>query len=100
MCWPPFWEACSDLEAVAHNIALRWLLHHPSSLTCQCATTHQCATATSNACCRGWRRSGRWVYYPLHECSCCQLLTIRLDVTKFQPNKDQVRSCRFSVVFL
>lgn len=40
--------------------------------------------------CRGWRRSGRWVYYPLHERSCCQLLTIRLDVTKFQPNKDQV----------
>ena len=42
------------------------------------------------ACCRGWRRSGRWVYFPLHERSCCQLLTIRLDVTRFAPNKEQV----------
>ncbi|PSC67384.1 arginyl-tRNA-transferase 1-like isoform A [Micractinium conductrix] len=40
---------------------------------------------------RGWRRSGRWVYYPLHERSCCQLLTIRLDARRFQPNKEQRR---------
>lgn len=41
-------------------------------------------------CCRGWRRSGRWLYQPAHEYTCCQLVTIRLDVHKFQPNKDQV----------
>ncbi|KAL4420000.1 hypothetical protein ABPG75_007098 [Micractinium tetrahymenae] len=43
---------------------------------------------------RGWRRSGRWVYFPLQERSCCQLLTIRLDVTRFQPNKEQRRTLR------
>lgn len=42
------------------------------------------------ACRRGWRRSGRWVYFPLQDRSCCQLLTIRLDASRFQANKDQV----------
>lgn len=31
---------------------------------------------------RGWRRSGRWLYQPLNHQTCCQLLTIRLDVHK------------------
>jgi hypothetical protein len=30
------------------------------------------------------------MYYPLQDRSCCQLLTIRLDVTRFTPNKEQV----------
>jgi arginine-tRNA-protein transferase len=38
---------------------------------------------------RGWRRSGRWVYKPLHSQTCCQLITIRLDVEKFQMSRDQ-----------
>ena len=40
---------------------------------------------------QGWRRSGRWVYKPLHSRTCCQLITIRLDVNKFKPSKDQRR---------
>ena len=43
---------------------------------------------------RGWRRSGRWLYAPIHDAHCCQLLTIRLDVTTFQPNREQVREGR------
>jgi arginyl-tRNA---protein transferase len=38
---------------------------------------------------RGWRRSGRWIYKPMHAQTCCQLITIRLDVEKFQLSKDQ-----------
>lgn len=73
---------CAPASVLPAAAALASLLHptHPP--------THPCACPPHR---RGWRRSGRWVYYPLHECSCCQLLTIRLDVTKFQPSKDQVR---------
>lgn len=39
--------------------------------------------------CSGWRRSGRWLYKPVHEKTCCQLLTIRLDVDKFAESKRQ-----------
>lgn len=35
----------------------------------------------------GWRRSGSYLYRPLH--SCCSLHTIRLDVTKFQKTSSQ-----------
>jgi len=38
---------------------------------------------------RGWRRSGRWIYKPMHSQTCCQLITIRLDVEKFQMSRDQ-----------
>lgn len=38
---------------------------------------------------RGWRRSGRWMYTPVHEKTCCQLLTIRLDVNEFEMNRAQ-----------
>lgn len=40
---------------------------------------------------RGWRRSGSWVYKPLHARTCCQLITIRLAVDGFKPNKEQRR---------
>eukprot|EP00887_Chlorella_sp_A99_P004730 scaffold4.g4730.t1 len=40
---------------------------------------------------RGWRRSGCWVYRPLHAQTCCQLITIRLDALRFAPSRDQRR---------
>lgn len=43
---------------------------------------------------RGWRRSGRWVYKPIHSRTCCQLITIRLDVDKFQLTKTQRKAQR------
>ena len=38
---------------------------------------------------KGWRRSGSYYYKPHLPQSCCQLNTIRLDVTQFQANKKQ-----------
>lgn len=38
---------------------------------------------------RGWRRSGKWLYRPVHCKTCCQLLTIRLDVRKFKESMSQ-----------
>jgi len=38
---------------------------------------------------RGWRRSGRYVYKPCMEITCCPLYTIRCDANKFQPTKSQ-----------
>ena len=35
----------------------------------------------------GWRRSGTWLYLPLHGKTCCPCYTHRLDVTKFAPSK-------------
>ncbi|GAB4815765.1 hypothetical protein N2152v2_002811 [Parachlorella kessleri] len=43
---------------------------------------------------RGWRRSGRWLYMPINERTCCQLITVRLNVHNFQPNKEQRRALR------
>ena len=40
---------------------------------------------------RGWRRSGKWLYKPVHCKTCCQLLTIRLDVNKFRESSSQKR---------
>ncbi|GAO47949.1 hypothetical protein G7K_2144-t1 [Saitoella complicata NRRL Y-17804] len=41
---------------------------------------------------RGWRRSGKYLYKPDLRASCCPQYTIRLDPTKFKPNKDQRRA--------
>ena len=38
---------------------------------------------------RGWRRSGRWMYRPELNDTCCPAFTIRLDVSKFTPTKSQ-----------
>ncbi|KAI9486987.1 MAG: arginine-tRNA-protein transferase [Benjaminiella poitrasii] len=38
---------------------------------------------------RGWRRSGKYLYKPDLEKSCCPQYTIRLDTTKFAPSKSQ-----------
>merc|ERR1719398_310374 len=43
---------------------------------------------------RGWRRSGRYVYKPSMEETCCPLYTIRCDVTTFQPSKSQRKVIR------
>lgn len=40
---------------------------------------------------RGWRRSGKWLYKPVHHKTCCQLITIRLDVRKFEESASQKR---------
>jgi len=39
----------------------------------------------------GWRRSGRYLYYPDWERTCCPQLAIRLDVLSFRPSKQQRR---------
>jgi arginine-tRNA-protein transferase len=41
--------------------------------------------------CRGWRRSGKWLYKPIHSKTCCQLLTIRLNVDNFKISSSQRR---------
>ncbi|KAF3914280.1 hypothetical protein AA313_de0210378 [Arthrobotrys entomopaga] len=38
---------------------------------------------------RGWRRSGNILYKPDMKNSCCQEYTIRLEASKFKPNKKQ-----------
>ena len=38
---------------------------------------------------RGWRRSGRYVYKPCMETTCCPLYTIRCRVKEYQPSKSQ-----------
>ncbi|KTW30599.1 hypothetical protein T552_00316 [Pneumocystis carinii B80] len=43
---------------------------------------------------RGWRRSGHYIYKPNGKRSCCKLYTIRLDVEKFKPNKNQRRAVK------
>eukprot|EP01138_Halocafeteria_seosinensis_P002828 gb/GECG01002889.1/.p1 GENE.gb/GECG01002889.1/~~gb/GECG01002889.1/.p1 ORF type:complete len:674 (+),score=83.69 gb/GECG01002889.1/:1-2022(+) len=40
---------------------------------------------------RGWRRSGKILYYPINSKSCCPNYTIRLDVSQFQASKQQNR---------
>jgi len=43
---------------------------------------------------RGWRRSGRYVYKPLMETTCCPLYTIRCQAEKFEPSKSQRKVVR------
>ena len=43
---------------------------------------------------RGWRRSGRYVYKPTMEVTCCPLYTIRCDAATFQPSKSQRKVIR------
>jgi len=38
---------------------------------------------------RGWRRSGRYVYKPIMDKTCCPLYTIRCHSSKFQPSQSQ-----------
>ena len=38
---------------------------------------------------RGWRRSGRYVYKPLMEATCCPLYTIRCLAAQFSLSKSQ-----------
>lgn len=49
---------------------------------------------------RGWRRSGTYLYFPIHERCCCQLLTIRLDATRYTPSKEQRRVKRRWLAYL
>ncbi|MGH0121692.1 UNVERIFIED_CONTAM: hypothetical protein FKN15_076288 [Acipenser sinensis] len=38
---------------------------------------------------RGWRRSGKYIYKPIMNQTCCPQYTIRCDTTNFQPSKPQ-----------
>ncbi|XP_033887058.2 arginyl-tRNA--protein transferase 1 isoform X6 [Acipenser ruthenus] len=38
---------------------------------------------------RGWRRSGKYIYKPIMNQTCCPQYTIRCDSTNFQPSKPQ-----------
>ncbi len=40
---------------------------------------------------RGWRRSGKWLYKPVLEKTCCQLQAIRLEVEKYESSASQRR---------
>ena len=37
---------------------------------------------------RGWRRSGKWLYQPKNERSCCPTLAIRLEAKRFEYRKE------------
>ncbi|CAJ0962852.1 unnamed protein product, partial [Mesorhabditis belari] len=43
---------------------------------------------------RGWRRSGRYLYKPTMDKTCCPQYTIRLDVTKFKLSRTQRKVLR------
>ena len=43
---------------------------------------------------RGWRRSGRYVYKPVMEETCCPLYTIRCQADRFTPTKSQRKVIR------
>ena len=43
---------------------------------------------------RGWRRSGRYVYKPVMEATCCPLYTIRCHAITFKPTKSQRKVIR------
>ncbi|XP_065051760.1 arginyl-tRNA--protein transferase 1-like isoform X1 [Rhopilema esculentum] len=49
---------------------------------------------------RGWRRSGKYVYKPLMENTCCKLFTIRCDVTNFKLSKSQKKVLKKMKKFL
>lgn len=49
---------------------------------------------------RGWRRSGRFVYKPSMEVTCCPLYTIRCSAKDFQPSKSQRKVVRRVINFL
>eukprot|EP01018_Ginkgo_biloba_P034162 Gb_29273 [translate_table: standard] len=49
---------------------------------------------------RGWRRSGRFLYKPEMEWTCCPQYTIRLEVDRFVPSKEQTRVYRRMQRFL
>lgn len=38
---------------------------------------------------RGWRRSGKYCYKPVMDCTCCPLYTIKCDAARFQLSKSQ-----------
>lgn len=43
---------------------------------------------------RGWRRSGKWIYKPSADKTCCPPYTIRLSVDQFLPTREQRRVLR------
>uniref|UniRef100_A0A915ELU2 arginyltransferase n=1 Tax=Ditylenchus dipsaci TaxID=166011 RepID=A0A915ELU2_9BILA len=49
---------------------------------------------------RGWRRSGKYLYKPIMEKTCCPQYTIRLDVHKFRLSRTQKRILRTMLEFL
>ena len=48
----------------------------------------------------GWRRSGRWLYKPALEASCCAQRTIRVRCEEFAPSKSQRKVMRRLETFL
>lgn len=73
----------------------------PEGCSTRCVHTANCHGAVATPCCawawanhllrRGWRRSGRYLYRPDHEHTCCQLTSIRLPVHRFRPSRAQHR---------
>ncbi|KHJ89068.1 Arginine-tRNA-protein transferase [Oesophagostomum dentatum] len=49
---------------------------------------------------KGWRRSGKYIYKPTMEKTCCPQYTIRLDSTKFTLSRSQRRVLRHMNEFL
>ncbi|KAG8238973.1 hypothetical protein J437_LFUL013955 [Ladona fulva] len=49
---------------------------------------------------RGWRRSGRYMYKPINEKTCCPMYTIRCDVEKFRISKSQKKVLKIINDFL
>ena len=64
--------------------------HYTHGMQAECLTVESYQALLD----RGWRRSGRWVYKPIHSRTCCQLITIRLDVDKFKATKAQRKAER------
>lgn len=48
----------------------------------------------------GWRRSGKYLYKPSIDLTCCPSYTIRLDTHKFKPSKSQLKVLRKMQKFL
>ncbi|XP_061914596.1 arginyl-tRNA--protein transferase 1 isoform X2 [Entelurus aequoreus] len=49
---------------------------------------------------RGWRRSGKYVYKPILNKTCCPQYTIRCDPVKFQPSKSHKKILKKMIKFL
>jgi len=65
------------------------------------AVAHALAASTYGALIDdGWRRSGRWLYKPALEASCCAQRTIRVRCESFAPSKSQRKVMRRLETFL
>jgi Arginine-tRNA-protein transferase, N terminus len=97
--------SCATIHSV-HRIAPRFFLGDflfiVVSTLCPSGAVYLLPTTTTAACLvccaelldQGWRRSGKFLYRPENDVTCCRLYTIRLDTTRFVPSKQQCRLMR------